>query len=397
MRYKLIFFLLLGLDATILLFQTSELSISYYEAELLYAEPSLLQLLVKTSLYFFGNNDFGLRFVMIALHLGSATLLYQLSKEYLKDERARLWLLGIFLLLPGVVSASLIVNEAGLVIFGLFLFAYLYTRISSSFLYALLFIYVFASGGFMYLFLALMFYAAHKKEKLFFGYNLALFTLSMSLFGIDTHGSPQGHFLDSIGLYAAIFTPILFIYIFYTLYRRYLTKETDLLWFLASTSLVLSLVLSFRQKVQIEYFAPYLIVALPLAAKTFYSSYRIRLKEFRTKYKIVFVLCFSFLVLHSSVVVLNKYLYLYLENPQKHFAYKMHIAKDLAIELQKRGIECVTADKRMALRLQFYGITKCNEYTLVQKREKGSESIDVTISYKNKPVYSAYVTKVNTF
>lgn len=397
MRYKIIFFLLLGLDATILLFQTSELSISYYEAQVLYGGFSFLQALTQGSLWLFGENDFGLRFFMIALHLGSAVLMHQISKEYLQDPKARLWLLGVFLLLPGVVSASLIVNDAGLVIFGLFLFVYLYTRISQGYLYVLLLLYLFASGGFMYLFLALMFYAAHRKEKIFFAYTLLLFTLSIALFGIETHGAPQGHFLDSLALYAAVFTPILFVYLFYSLYRRYLTKERDLLWFLGTTALLFSLVLSFRQKVAIEYFAPYLIVTLPLVAKTFYSSYRVRLKEFRRNYTIAFVVALMFLVLHSSVVVFNKYLYFILENPQKHFAYKMHVAKELAQELKNRGIECVSTDERMGLRLSFYGITQCNKFKLTEKRESGAEFENVTISYKNKPVYNTYVTKVNTF
>jgi hypothetical protein len=395
MNYKIIFFLLLGLDATVLLFQTSELSISYYEAKLLYGNFSFLQSIVQTSLYFFGNNDFALRLPMIVLHLLSAVLLFEISIEYLKENKNRLWLLAIFMLLPGVVSSSLIVNEAGLVIFGLFLFVYLYTRLSSSFLYILLFLYALASGGFMYLFLALMFYGAHKRQRVLFLYNFLLFSFSMYMYGIDTHGSPEGHFLDTMALYSAIFTPIIFIYIFYVLYRRYLTKEIDLLWFLGSTALILSLVLSFRQKVEVEHFAPYLIVALPLAAKTFSSSYRVRLKQFRKKYKTIFIVSLLFLLVNSSLVLLNKYLYLFLENPKKHFAYNMHIAKDLARNLHEKKIDCVDAQSKMSLRLKFYGISKCNEYILSDKDELGSKLSNVTISYKNKPVYSVNVTKVN--
>ncbi len=395
MNYRIIFFLLLGLDATILLFQTSELSISYYEAKLLYGDFSLLQALVQISLYYFGNNDFALRLPMIVLHLLSAILLFEISKEYLKENKNRLWILGIFMLLPGVVSSSLIVNDAGLVIFGLFLFIYLYSRVPRSLLYILLFIYALVSGGFMYLFLALMFYGAHKREKIFFGYNLVLFSLSMYIYGIDTHGSPEGHFLDSIALYSAVFTPIIFIYIFYVLYRRYLTKEIDLVWFLGATALVLSLVLSFRQKVEIEHFAPYLIVTLPLVAKTFSSSYRVRLKEFRKKYKTIFIISLLFLLANSSLVLFNKYLYTFLENPKKHFAYNMHIAKELARDLQAKKIHCVDTDRKMSLRLHFYGISKCNDFILTDKVELSSKVPNVTISYKNQPVYSANVTKVN--
>ena len=395
MNYRIIFFLILGLDATILLYQTSELSISYYEAKLLYGDFSFLQALVKVSLYYFGTNDFALRLPMILLHLLSAFLLFEISKEYLKENKNRLWLLGVFMLLPGVVSSSLIVNDAGLVIFGLFLFVYLYSRVSQFILYPLLLLYALVSGGFMYLFLALMFYGAHKREKFFFGYNLILFSLSMYLYGIETHGSPEGHFLDSMALYSAVFTPIIFIYIFYVLYRKYLTKEIDLIWFLGATALVLSLVLSFRQKVEIEHFAPYLIVTLPLAAKTFSSSYRVRLKQFRTKYKLIFIIALLFLLINSSFVLLNKYLYIFLENPKKHFAYNMHIAKELAFELRSKNIDCVDTNRKMSLRLHFYGISKCNDFILSDRVELSSKVSNVTISYKNKPVYIADVTKVN--
>lgn len=395
MNNRLILFLILGLDALMLIFQIDELSISYNEALLLGTDFSFLQLLIKSSIFVFGQNDFALRFPMILLHILSAILLYKISAKYLHVERNRIWLLLIFVLLPGVMSSAIIVNSAGVILFGLLLFVYLYENHPILFIYPLLFFYMLIDGNFIYLFMALALFSIYKKDRNFLLFNIALMLSSLSLYGIYMHGSPKGYFLNSLGLYAAIFTPIIFIYLFYVLYRRYLTKDVDLLWFISTTALVFSLLLSFRQRIGIEYFAPYLILALPLIAQTFESSYRVRLNIFRRNYKLVFIVSLALLLINSSVVLFNKYLYHVVKEPRKHFSYNMHVAKELSHELKKRGISCVDTNKKMSKRLEFYGVTKCNNY-LLEENYSDSKNLDsVTISYKNRVVYSANVTKVN--
>ena len=395
MKHRYIFFLILGIDALILLLETSELSISYREASMLYGDFSFLQMIENFSLFIFGYNDFALRIPMIIFHILSLILLYKVSKRYVKHDRDRLWLMLVFVLLPGVTSAAMLVDSAGFIIFFLLLFVYLYEKISKIYIYLLLSIYTLIDGGFAYLFFSLIFFSVYKKDNYFMIFNIAAFATSMYLYGINTEGLPQGHFLDSIGLYSAIFTPIIFIYIFYILYRRYLTKEIDLLWFISSITLLLSLLLSFRQRIDIEDFAPYLIIALPLAAHTFSSSYRVRLKIFRTKYKIAFVISLLFLLFNSVLVLFNKNLYLFLDKPQKHFAYKMHIAKELAKELKKRDVYCLSTNKNMQKRLKFYEISRCETYLLKEDFTNNTNPDNITISYNNIPVYSASVTKIN--
>ena len=395
MIHRLIFFSILLIDAVILFFLTSEISISYREAELLYGNFSFLQLLVKSSLYFFGQNDFALRLPMITLHLLSLLLLSEISKKYIESSKNRLWLILLFVLLPGVVSSSLIINSAGLLIFGVLLFVYIYENFSNKIVYVLLPIYAIVDTGFIYLFLALMAYYLLKKEKQNFLYALFAFVFSIYIYGFEIHGRPSGHFLDAIGAYAAVFSPIIFVYIFYTLYRRYLTDKDDLAWYIASSALLISLILSFRQRVSVEYFAPYLMLALPLAAQTFISSYRVRLKMFRKNYKAIFVVSFILLLINTLVVLFNKELYLIIDNPKKHFAHDMHIAKELAQELKSQNINCVTTDVETQSRLRFYGISDCKKYILVKNNFVEKKDPDVTISYRNVILYSANVTKLN--
>ncbi|HUH42586.1 MAG TPA: hypothetical protein VLZ29_05675 [Sulfurimonas sp.] len=395
MSAKLVLFLLLTLDALLLIFQIGELSISYNETLLLNGDFSFLQALIKTSFYFFGQNDFALRLPMITLHLLSALLLYKISKKYLKIQRNRLWLLVIFIFLPGVMSAGIIVNDAGFILFSLLLFLYLYERVSKPYIYILLILYMFLDGNFVYLFSSLAIFAIYSKNRNLFILNIVLIIGSLSIYGIDMHGSPRGYFIESLGIYAAIFTPVIFVYLFYVLYRRYLTKDIDMLWFITAFTLVLSLILSFRQRIEIEYFAPYVILALPLVAQTFEHSYRVRLNIFRKNYKFMFLVSLVLLFINSSVVFLNKYLYLVIDEPKKHFSYNMHVAKELSKELKARGIDCVDTSTKMAKRLEFYGVTKCNSYILQENYLGESVQDNVTISYKNRVVYSANVTNIN--
>jgi len=395
MKYKLILFLILGIDAFVLFFETSHISIASSEASLLYGDFSFLQLIVKTSLSIFGQNDFGLRFPFIVMHILSAFFIYEISKRYLNSQRNRLWLVLTFVLLPGVVSAAIMVNHAGFIIFGLLLYFYLEEKMPKIFMYILLFVYALIDVGFVYLFLGLALYALFHKKKKEFAYNIGLFVLSSYLYGFDIHGYPRGHFLDTIGVYSAIFTPIIFIYLVYTLYRRYLADKRDKLWYVASTGVLFSLFISFRQRIDFEHFAPYLIVALPLAAQTFVSSYRVRLKEHRKGYRAIFVISFILLILNTLIVFFNKELYLVLDNPKKNFAYNMHIAKELAQTLKQEGYNCVITDEKMQKRLRFYGIQQCTQNRLEKIPLHSKKQENVTIRYKNKTLYRATVTKIN--
>jgi len=395
MILKYVFFLILGVDTIMLFLQTSHVSISYEEASLLYGDFSVLSSLTSLSLNLFGHNDLALRFMMILFHLLSAILMYEISKRYIPLERNRLWLLLVFLLLPGVVSAAIIVNSAGMLIFGLLLFVYLSEKIPQRYLNVLLLLYALTDVGFVYLFLGLAVYYSMNKQKYNLVYVLALYLLTSYLYGSEVTGSPSGHFLDTIGVYSAIFTPIIFIYLFYALYKRYFTSKIDMLWYLSATVLILSLVLSFRQRIPLEHFAPYLIIALPLAAQSFISSYRVRLKVYRKHYKLAFVLSFIFLISNTLLVFFNKELYAFVQNPKNHFAYEMHVAKELSNILKERGVSCVTTDEKMQKRLKFYGVTKCKDILLVEKNITAEKATNVTIRYKNSVLYRADVTIIN--
>ena len=385
------------IDAFVLFLLTSEISISYNEALLLKNQDfSLLQSIINTSIFILGKNDFALRFPMIMMHLTSLFLLYKISKEYLSRKSDRIWLAIFFILLPGVISSALVVNSAGLVIVVLFLLIFLHDKVTDLIFLIISLPLLFVDISFVSLYLGLGLYYFHNNKKNYSYINILAFIYGVYYYRPEVYGVPKGHFLDTIGIYSTIFTPIVFIFIFYTLYRRFLTNKKDLTFYISSVALVISLLLSFRQKISVEHFAPYLIAALPLAAQTFSTSYRVRLKIFRKKYKAIFILSIVLLVLNSLVVFFNKELYMIIDNPKKHFAYKSHIAKELSLELKKKGIYCVQTDEEMALRLEFYGITYCPENILQDNTTDLTQKLNnVTVSYNGVEAYRGYVTKIN--
>lgn len=396
MKDRILLFTIIIVDILILFFQTSVLSISNHEVNLLYGNPSFIQYLENLSLSLFGKNDIALRLPMMFFHIVSVLLFYKISQKYLKEVRNQLWLILIFILLPGVISSALLVDSAGFIIFSLLLFIYIYENFSIKFTYPLLLLFSLIDPTFVYLFISLILYALYKKDKYYFFFNIILLTISLYLYGIHIHGSPKGHLLDVIGLYSALFTPIIFIYIIYVLYRRFLSRDINILWFISVVPLLLSLLLSIRQIVYIEDFAPYFIMALPLAAQTFYASYRVRLKIFRTKYKAIFIIAIIFLLVNFFVVLFNRELYIFIDNPKKHFARKMHIAKELSKELKIKGIDCVKTKKSMSKRLEFYNIKQCEENILTeQDLDSNTQEESVIITYKYRTIYKAIVTNIN--
>ncbi|WP_345969836.1 hypothetical protein WCX72_11170 [Sulfurimonas sp. HSL1-6] len=394
MTPRLALFLLLGIDAAILLFEASSLSLTFHGARLLYDyEPSVMTRIIQASIALFGQNDVALRLPMIVMNLISALLLYNVAKPYGRHARERVWLVAVFLLLPGVISSSLLVDEAALVTLGLFLYLFLEQRFGrrADLLLPLL---ALMDVAFALLFMGLAVQAYREQRYRYVGAYLLLTVVTVWVLGFNTGGLPQNQFLDMMGLYAAVFSPVVFVYLVYVLYRRYVTGQADLLCSIAATALVLSLLLSFRQRIEIEQFAPFLMAALPLGMQTFYHSYRVRLRPFRKRYRLLFTLATALLVINAGAVFFNKAAYLFLDEPSRYFAYRAHVAKELADALKARDITCATFphNRSMQLRVRFYGVEEC--VGTVVRSERLADPKSVTIRYYNVPVAVFSVTNI---
>lgn len=392
-QYSYLFYFLLSLLVAILFFVVDTLSISYKEALNVFVNQSVLTYITNSSIFIFGQNDFALRFPFIAFYILTVLLMFQLTQDYFKYEKDRLVNIIIFMLLPGVLSASILVNSAIIVTFFTLLYVYLYEK-RKEHNFPLLVLYLFIDNSFAILFLAIFFFSLKGKDKKLLTITALLFIVSMFIYGFDTNGKPKGYFLDTFAIYASIFSPLLFIYFFYTIYRAGIKNDRSLIWYISATALFISFLLSFRQRIYIEDFAPFVVISLPLMLKYFFHSYRIRLPIFRKKHNIAIVFVLLMLFINVFFTFINKPLYILMENPKKHFVYKYHFVKELAYKLKKNNIDYISSDnKELLLRLKYYDIKSGDKY-YISTQQFSNYSKQITINYYGKDILNYYIKKI---
>ena len=350
-------FLICLIDFVFLLYAANSLSISYNEAEIFFQKHSLLGYILKLSAHFFGQNDLAVRGVMIFFHIASVVLMYKVSKFYIKLEFDRIIAVLLFVLLPGTLASALIINNAGICITLALLCIYLF-HIKKKILFSLFFcLAFFIDGDFLIFYAGFFIFALYKRKPPLAWLSAILFLLTLYFFGFETNGRPSGHFIDTFGIFAAVFSPFVFIFFVYTIYRIWVKEKKDLLWFIAICSFCFCMIVSVRQRLELEQFLPFCVIATPLMVRVFFNSYRVRLPKFRKGHKICTSLVMLFLIFNWSAIIFNQIFYLFLSDPTKHLTYKFDIAKELADKLKEAGVQDITTDDtRLALRLKFYGI-----------------------------------------
>ena len=350
-------FLICLIDFVFLLYAANSLSISYNEAEIFFQEHSLLSYILKLSTHFFGQNDLAVRGVMIFFHIASVVLMYKVSKFYIKLEFDRIIAVLLFVLLPGTLASALIINNAGICIALALLCIYLF-HIKKKILFSLFFcLAFFIDGDFLIFYAGFFIFTLYKRKPPLAWLSAILFLLTLYFFGFETNGRPSGHFIDTFGIFAAVFSPFVFIFFVYTIYRIWVKEKKDLLWFIAICSFCFCMIVSVRQRLELEQFLPFCVIATPLMVRVFFNSYRVRLPKFRKGHKICTSLVMLFLIFNWSAIIFNQIFYLFLSDPTKHLTYKFDVAKELADKLKEAGVQDIaTDDTRLALRLKFYGI-----------------------------------------
>lgn len=390
--YDSLFFLILVLFSSVLIYSTCELSISYKEALNVFDNMSLLTLITLPLFKLFGYSDIALRLPFILFYIATIIMMYIYTKDYFKYDSDRFVNILIFMFLPGVLSASLLVNSAIIVTFCTLVYLYYYKK-HQEHPYVLLLLFLFVDNSFAIFYLALFFYALKQKDNKLLVVSLILFSLSMYIYGFTTYGKPKSHLLDMFAIYASVFSPLLFIYFLYAMYRIGIKGERDLSWYISVTALSFSFIFAFRQKVYIEDFAPYVIITLPMMVKLFFHTLRIRLHRFRTKHYMFAYATLILLFINATLTFANKPLYLLLDNPKKHFAYKYHFAKEIAQILKDNNIdEIFSDDLTLTKRLQFYNINKGMKYFVTIRNDYKYGKV-YHIKYLGKNILTFYVVK----
>jgi hypothetical protein len=391
---RLVLFLLLA-HVAVLMWVAATLPVGPHEAQLYYTGDNVVSAMMHWGRTLFPDAGFlGFRAPFLMLHMVNLYLFYHLSATVLKDEKAILTSFLVFLLLPGIVSSAILATSTGLILAVYQLFLILALNKKEWAAYAVLPLFLFIDKSCVIFYFALMTYALWHRKIPLLGISATLFAVAVSLYGIQIHGKPVNYFVDTVALYAAIFSPLLFLYFFYAMYRILFKGEKGIIWHISFTVLILSFVISMRQRIPIEDFAPYVIVAIPLMVGLFFRSYRVRLPRFRKGYRAAAALVFAVLVLNTAILLFHRPLFLVVDKPARMFAAPFYLPYWCAEALKKRGIHRIDAgDGKLSFQLRFYGIEPGGAWKLSKKPCRDCQS--VTIRYRNRPVWTCYVSKIN--
>ena len=283
---------------------------------------------------------FGLRVGFVVISLIDIYLFYLLIRDRFKKRDDRVVTLILFISLPGMIASSVLVSDSPLAILFTLLTIlslekrrYIFSTLSMT---ALLLTHTAAFS----LYLALLIYALYNRDNRLFVIALILFVFSILIGHYPISGKPKGHFLELMGIYAGVFSPLLFIYYFYALYRSLLESRIDILWYIAFTALVVSLFLSIRQKIHITDFSPYLLIGIPIAVEVYLRSLRVRMRRFQLKYRVAMYIVVAFLAISSLVLILNRPLYYISGGDKSLFITPVYRVYERATTMVARGESC---------------------------------------------------------
>lgn len=336
--------------------------ISPHEAKLFYTPSDLVSILMHWGESLIGG-FLGLRIFFILFGFLSITLFYELSRRYFAEQTDAFLATSIFMLLPGVLTATTLANVAIIVLPLVLYFVLMYERGRFWSLPLVMLTLFFIHEASIIFFAALLLYGlVHKDKKLSIFSAAFLIAFVYLAKGIEIGGGPSGHFIEVFGLYATVFSPLIFIYFFYAMYRILLREKKTLLWYISFTALAFSLLLSIRQRIYITDFAPYVTISVILMLDVFNNSVQVRLPEFQKRYKRAFIVVMSFLALSVSIIIFHKVFFLFLKDPSQHFAHRVYDPYFLANKLKLEEVGCYDdARGRERYQLRYYGISPCTD------------------------------------
>ena len=188
--------------------------ISPHEAKILYTSDETVGVLMRWG-ESLGIGFLGLRVFFLLFGFFSIGLFYQLSKRHFEKDEDVYLSTFIFMFLPGILTASVLANVAIIVLPFVLLFVLLYEKGKYLLLPPIMLALFFIHETSVIFFVSLLIYAVMHKDNKLFIFSLAFLLSSLYLAkGIEIGGRPSGHFAEIFGLYATVFSPLLFLYFF---------------------------------------------------------------------------------------------------------------------------------------------------------------------------------------
>ena len=306
------------------------------------------------------SGELGLRIFFLLLGCLNAYLFYALTAYTFDKKKDRYLALYFYLMLPGVIVSTVLANDAVIIAFLTLLFLYFHFRGYSALSLVPLLLLGFVHWSALYLYLTLILYGLFQKEKWVF-LHAFMATAFYFLVGTEMSGGASGnHFFEALGIYATIFSPFLFIYLFYALYRTLLRGERSLWWYISFGALSISLVLSLQERIKVTDFSAYLMLGIVVAVDTYLGSLKVRLKRFQKSYRLFFWIITFSLIASSLMMLLHQPIYRFFGKKYYPVVASVYEPYDKAMKLKTTGKKCVKESKQKVLyQMRYYGLNKC--------------------------------------
>jgi len=330
------------------------------EAELFYRLQGTPEIWVARLLHQWIPGPLGMRLLPFLLGAINLRLFYGLLEDYFPRREDRRFTVVLFALLPGVIVSTVLLNDAIFALTLTLLFLHAYRLRIAWMQWGTMLLLLTTDTAVFALYFAVGLYAWKKRQ-----YSLAIFSFLLVVvalaFGLfDVGGQPRGHLPELFGIYAALFSPLFFVYYFYALYRTAFEGPRDLYWTISFTALLLSILLSIRQQVLIVDFSPYLLVGTMIPVSVYLRSLRVRMRRFQQSYRIAGTIVLATLLLSSLTLVFHRPIYEALGRPEKFFVAPAYTLQELARHLRLRGSLCVEGvKKRYEPLMYYYGFPPC--------------------------------------
>jgi len=354
-----IFIILYMLTISILAITTP---ISVSEANLFYSSiQSPTTFIMHKSQEIFGY-EFGFRTIFVLISFLNAWLFYKITRHFFKNRKDKLMAFFIYLMLPGTIAESVLVSDAILISLFLSLFIIGYLKHNYTLIVISLAALGFVHWSSLEFYIIILIYTLFSKHyKIMFISIIAL--VSYIYFGGHIPSlTYQNTTVKLLAIYATVFSPLFFVYLFFAGYRIFLIGKRDIIWVISFAALMVSFLMSVYTKIRVEDFSPYLMTGVIVALRSYHNSSRVRLKRFRQKYEIVFIGVISMLLISSTIIIIHQPIYRLLGKDVVTAVSPIYKPYDKSNELNIRGIRCVkNPGKRSINQFRYYGITKCEQ------------------------------------
>ncbi len=357
-----LFYTFLLLYTIALVYLASVIPIGSHEATVYYTDTNILYYLTHLTNGVFRNSlDF--RFPFLLFGLINIPLFFIMSRLYFSEKEESYFATMVFALLPGIVTSAIVVNIAVIVITFVLGFIVFYEKKKVFWQILTMLALLLIHDASVIFFISLAIFSAFRRDRVLFAISIILTAISLLYFnGLTIAGRPKGEFLELFGLYIALFSPLVFIYFFYAIYRIWLREKKDILWYISFTAFVLSILLSLRQRVDMTDFAPYVIVSVILMIVTYQKTLKVRLPQFQKWYRRGFSLVLFSLFFSFFVILFHKSFFYILDDKTKHFAYDFYEPYWMVKELKEIEQDCYTArNKKVQYQFKYYGMDACQD------------------------------------